>query len=108
MRTPQGDPCVIVIFGGTGDLMQKKLLPSLFRLASNESLPPDCQVLGVARDRALTDKQFRAWARQALAAAGLPEKNLRWCERCLHYQAVDPQDPADFKALGARIAALEA
>ena len=108
MRTTQGDPCVIVIFGGTGDLMQKKLLPSLFRLASNESLPPDCQVLGVARDRALTDKQFRAWARQALAAAGLPEKNLRWCERCLHYQAVDPQDPADFKALGARIAALEA
>ena len=108
MRIPQGDPCIFVIFGGTGDLMQKKLLPSLFRLASNGSLPQNCQVLGVARDRTLSDAQFRAWARKAIVEAGLSEKNRAWCETCLHYQGVNPADEEDFRQLAARIEAIEA
>jgi glucose-6-phosphate 1-dehydrogenase len=103
----QNDPCVFVIFGGTGDLMKKKLLPSLFRLAQKGLLPAGAQILGVARDQSLGDKEFRAWARAALAAAGLTAKDKRWCDTCLHYQSVDPADPGDFRTLGARIAALE-
>ncbi len=88
--------------------MRRKLLPSLFRLATNGSLPANCQVLGVARDRTLTDAQFRAWARKAIAEAGLSEKSARWCDSCLHYQSVDPASGEDYRALGARIESLEA
>lgn len=88
--------------------MRRKLLPSLFRLASSGSLPQNCQVLGVARDRTLTDAQFRAWARKAIAEAGLSEKSARWCDSCLHYQSVDPASEEDYRALGARIESIEA
>ena len=101
------DPCIFVIFGGTGDLMQRKLLPALFRLAYDGLLPGKCQVLGVARDKTLNDDRFRAWARKALAAAGLPTATRRWCHTCLHYQAVDHASAADFHALAARVAAIE-
>jgi glucose-6-phosphate 1-dehydrogenase len=87
--------------------MKRKLLPSLFRLAQAGLLPPGCQVLAVARDRSLDDRQYRAWSRTALADAGLAERNARWCGTCLHYQSVDPADPEDFRALASRIEALE-
>ncbi len=108
MRNPPHAPCTFVIFGGTGDLMRKKLLPSLYRLAQNGAFDKGCQVLGVARDRSLTDKQFRAWARAALSDLGLPAGDRDWCDQCLHYQPVDMNSPDDFKALAARIGALEA
>ena len=107
MRNPPGESCVFVIFGGTGDLMRKKLLPSLFRLEQNGALTRDCQILGVARDKTLDDKQFRAWARKALGELGLSPADPHWCDNCLHYQAVDPASAEDFQALAARIDALE-
>jgi len=107
VRNPQGDPCVFVIFGGTGDLMQKKLLPSLFRMAQHGLLPRNSQVLGVARDRSLDDHKFRAWAAKALTELGLTPHDPVWCDTCLHYQAADPARPEDFDALVKRIAALE-
>lgn len=107
MRKSRAEPCIFVIFGGTGDLMQRKLLPSLFRLADDGLLPGECQILGVARDKALNDDRFRAWARKALADAGLSAATQRWCHTCLHYQAVDPASAADFRALAARIAGIE-
>ncbi len=107
MRTSPGESCVFVIFGGTGDLMRKKLLPSLFRMEQNGALTRNCQILGVARDRALTDKLFRAWARKALADLGFSPSDPHWCDNCLHYQAVESGNEEDFSALAARIEALE-
>ena len=107
VRDSPNGPCVFVIFGGTGDLMKRKLLPSLFRLAQGGLLSPGCQILGVARDRTLTDKAFRAWARAALVESGLSAKDRRWCDTCLHYQPVDPSSAEDFRALGARMEAIE-
>ena len=46
-RTP--DPCVIVIFGASGDLTKRKLLPALYHLQQSGYLPKDFAVLGVAR-----------------------------------------------------------
>ena len=54
--TPQ--PCIIVIFGATGDLTHRKLLPALYNLALDGLLPPGSSVVGVAR-RPKTDEQFR-------------------------------------------------
>ncbi len=105
MRNSPGESCVFVIFGGTGDLMRRKLLPSLYRLEQNGSLAPGYKILGVARDRSLDDKQYRAWARKALGELGLTGSD--WCDNCLHYQAVDAGSAEDFKALAARIESLE-
>ncbi len=107
MRNSPNDSCTFVIFGGTGDLMRRKLLPSLFRLEQNGALTRDCQILGVARDRSLTDKAFRAWARKALAELGLSAGDPNWCDKCVHYHAVDPASAEDFRSLAARIEALE-
>jgi len=103
------DSCVFVVLGGTGDLMRRKLLPALFYLANNKLLPEKYAVLGVARDPNLTDVQFRRWARNLLADAGLSARQgtRKWCDACLHYQAVDETSAADYEALAARIASIE-
>jgi len=53
------DPCAVVIFGATGDLTQKKLMPSLYTLARLGMIPPNLAIVGVAR-RPKTDEAFRA------------------------------------------------
>lgn len=52
------EPCTIVIFGATGDLTHRKLVPALYNLAANGSLPPSVSVVGFAR-RDKTDEIFR-------------------------------------------------
>src|SRR6266404_3274461 len=54
--TPQ--PCSIVIFGATGDLTHRKLVPALYNLAADGDLPPGLAVVGFAR-RDKTDEVFR-------------------------------------------------
>jgi len=54
-------PCVLVIFGATGDLTHRKLLPALYNLAIEQPLPPQFSVVGVAR-RSFTDDEFRQQA----------------------------------------------
>src|ERR1700721_2037170 len=46
-RTP--DPCIVVIFGASGDLTKRKLLPALYHLEQSGLLPQDFAVVGVAR-----------------------------------------------------------
>src|ERR1700730_9463157 len=46
-RTP--DPCIVVIFGASGDLTKRKLLPALYHLQQSGLLPKDFAVVGVAR-----------------------------------------------------------
>src|SRR5690349_11824387 len=48
----------IIIFGASGDLTSRKLIPALFRLDSTGLLPEDCHVVGMART-AFTSEQFR-------------------------------------------------
>jgi glucose-6-phosphate 1-dehydrogenase len=64
-RTP--DPCVIVIFGASGDLTHKKLFPALYSLAFRRLLPERLAIVGVARTEG-TDDQFRADMEQAVKA----------------------------------------
>src|SRR5436853_1134151 len=51
-------PCSIVIFGATGDLTHRKLLPALYNLAADGELPPAVSVIGFAR-RPKSDDDFR-------------------------------------------------
>ena len=51
-------PCAVVIFGATGDLTHRKLVPALYNLAADGELPPAVSVVGFAR-REKTDEKFR-------------------------------------------------
>lgn len=100
------EPHLFVIFGGTGDLAMRKLLPALFHLRSSGLLPDNLHVLGTSR-RDMADDEFRRQVREALASVHLDpnEDAARWCEQCIHYQGLGAD--ADYGALAARIGRLE-
>ena len=57
----------LVIFGGTGDLALRKLLPGLFRRYADGQIPEDSRIIGVARDKQ-SDDDYRAKVSNALAS----------------------------------------
>ena len=66
--SPRPDNHVFVLFGATGDLAKRKLLPGMFHLHAAGLLPRDYRAIGSAPPAfALTDEQFRERARQACA-----------------------------------------
>ncbi|WP_456277379.1 glucose-6-phosphate dehydrogenase [Bacillus sp. AK128] len=65
---------LIVIFGATGDLANRKLFPSLYRLYIGEKLSEQFGVVGVAR-RPKTNEEFREDVKEALLEAGLPPQD---------------------------------
>jgi glucose-6-phosphate 1-dehydrogenase len=62
-RTP--DPCILVIFGASGDLTKKKLFPALYSLAFRRLLPEKFAVVGIARTEE-TDDEFRERMKEAV------------------------------------------
>src|ERR1044071_5829997 len=58
------DPSCLVIFGASGDLTQRKLIPGLYSLAHDGLLPPGQTIVGFARSE-MTDDQFRAAMKEA-------------------------------------------
>jgi glucose-6-phosphate 1-dehydrogenase len=58
-------PCVVVIFGATGDLTRRKLLPALYRLTEHRLIPAEFAILGTAR-QTLSDDEFRAQMQAAI------------------------------------------
>lgn len=99
-RTP--DPNCFVIFGASGDLTRRKLLPALFRLYVQGLLPSRFSVVGVAR-RPLADEEFREQMRQAVATYGaLREETAGLWERfstLLRYVAFEFHDAAGYQRL---------
>jgi glucose-6-phosphate 1-dehydrogenase len=105
------EPFALVIFGATGDLTRRKLLPAVWSLYASRTLPEPFTVLAVART-GLTDDEFRARAREAIAEFGRsqpPSENV-WQRfaRSLHYLPGDPGRPALYPAIASRLAELEA
>jgi glucose-6-phosphate 1-dehydrogenase len=100
---------LFVIVGGTGDLAQRKLLPALYHLSRQGYLAGGCQVLAVARRGGFDDAGYRRWAEQALIEAGLAAAGdgTAWCQGQLHYHRLGAGAPADWRALGDRIALIE-
>src|SRR6266481_6006875 len=59
------DSCILVIFGATGDLTARKLLPAIYNLAREGQLPSQFAVVGFAR-RSKTNEQFRQEMKEAI------------------------------------------
>jgi glucose-6-phosphate 1-dehydrogenase len=104
------EPLVMVLFGATGDLSGRKIIPALFALWQGKFLPPSMAVVGVAIEK-LSDDEFRAQARKSIDAhARLKCTNeAEWAEfaKILSYQSVDFGNSASFDELTARVTTLE-
>ena len=108
MTNKQMEPSLFIIFGSTGDLSRRKLLPAIGRLAAGRSLSDNFHVLGVARDTRQDDASFRNLALDSMIASGLqPDAISGFCNRRLHYQTIGNGAPADYAQLGARLERLE-
>jgi glucose-6-phosphate 1-dehydrogenase len=71
---PTAPPCAMVIFGATGDLTRRKLLPALYRLAQQRLVPSEFAILGTARQQH-SDDEFRAAMKAAITEFG-PDDSL--------------------------------
>jgi glucose-6-phosphate 1-dehydrogenase len=95
------DPTAIVIFGASGDLTQRKLLPALYHLHVEGLLPARWAVVGYARTE-LSDDEFREQARAAVEKHGRTKpRDEPWEEfaRGLHYVPGDFANEGDMAAL---------
>ena len=100
-------PHVFVIFGATGDLTKRKLLPAFYHLLQRREAGGHAFVLGTSRSD-WSDDDFRKFAREALRETGFSDDDLRrWCDGRLFFHSLGP-DGDNFEGLKARIEALEA
>jgi len=104
------DPCSFVIFGVTGDLTHRLVIPSLYNLAATDLLPDKFCVVGVARKGMSNDglhdslmKGLRQFATRPVDDA--VAKRLLECVTSIE---ADPKDPASFDRLRERLERLEA
>ena len=108
-RTPS--PAAIVIFGATGDLTQRKLMPALYSLAVQQLLPPETTIVGVARSE-LSDDEFRARMRAGVEAPQPLPRGRRTCgtaSRAACATCRSPfNEPAGFRRLKALLEELDA
>ncbi len=103
-------PHSIVIFGASGDLTSRKLVPALYNLFRGGSLPADTRIIGYSRTP-MTDDAWRASLRETTAkhAEGEPFDEKAWGEFAprIHYQPGDIGSSADMEQLKERLAVLE-
>jgi len=94
-RIIQVEPFDLVVFGATGDLAQRKLLPALYHRDATGQIPDDALILGVSR-RPLNDDDFRGMARKAVCGDGeeVDQDTLEKFLGRLHYLPADAGDDA--------------
>ena len=107
-RLPEA--CTIVIFGASGDLTKRKLIPALFTLAAERALPASFAIVGFAR-KPLTDESFRAEMKVAVEAFARvrPVDPGLWesFAKSLFYEPGDYDEPSAYQALKARLEQLD-
>ena len=96
----------LILFGGTGDLVWRKLMPALFQAFRHGSLPANGRILGVARDDH-SDEQYRALIKSRFDEVELAkrpsEDEFSRFAALLGYLRMDLSNPADYAGLGNRL-----
>ena len=103
------DPCCLVIFGASGDLTHRLLVPALYNLAEAGLLPKAFALIGVARSE-FTSEAFRDDLAKSLpkfATRSIDERVVKQLLGCVAYIQGDPEDEATYKKLGEELARIE-
>jgi glucose-6-phosphate 1-dehydrogenase len=104
------EPCTVVIFGGSGDLARRKLVPAVYNLLLDGLLPPNYAVLGLGR-KVMGDQEFRATCREGIVKYSrqqLDDKKWGEFESHLAYHAGSIEDPRFYQEMKTRLEQLEA
>ncbi|MDT4955713.1 MAG: glucose-6-phosphate 1-dehydrogenase [Acidobacteriota bacterium] len=104
------EPCVIVIFGASGDLTKRKLVPALYRLVQERLLPAEFAIVGLARTE-MASEEFRARMKEAVAefseAKSVDEEVWNSFAQGLHYLTADINNPEDYRKLSELLAQVD-
>ncbi len=98
-------PVTMVIFGASGDLTQRKLIPALYSLACADRLSPHTRVIGVGRTK-FKDESFRQHLQAGVESHARLEENCETWDRFagrLSYITGDYDDPETYRRLGKRL-----
>src|ERR1700692_2712380 len=93
-----GDPCAMVIFGASGNLTKRKLLPALYNLAKDNLLSKEFAVIGFARNE-MTSQQFRDLLSKDIrefATTTVDPDLWGWFAERIYYVSGEFGDPAAF------------
>ena len=108
-RPEQG--CAFVIFGASGDLTSRKLVPALYNLSCQDLLPPGFAIIGFAKTD-MTDVSFRSQMEQSVRRSSdvLAFRQKLWDEfvPALHYVTADFESPEGYRQLDARLREMDA
>ncbi len=107
-RRKIADPAVMVIFGASGDLTGRKLVPSLYSLSLGGLMPEKFHVLGVARSE-MSDETFAEKLKEGMAAFGRHKPRDLWptFSQRLSYLAGGYDDPETYRRLTERLAEID-
>lgn len=103
------DPCVMVIFGASGDLAKRKLIPALYNLASERLLSREFAVVGFSRSE-MSHEEFREKISKDIKefATGSVDPDLwNWFIQRLYYLSGDIQDPNAYQRLQGLLSELD-
>src|SRR5712691_10890089 len=107
---PTGDSCVLIIFGASGDLTKRKLIPGLYNLACEGCMNPQFEVLGIGRTP-MSSEEFRKKNGEAAAKSkdtrDFSESGWEDFEQRLHYMVGDINDPKFYSQLRDRLQEIE-
>lgn len=107
---PKGDACTLILFGATGDLTKRKLMPALYDLACIGCTHNEFEVLGIGRTE-MSDDEFREKMRESVSASRdardfNSEDWNRFAKR-LRYTVGDPNDTAFYPQLSQKLGEME-
>src|SRR5437016_681772 len=104
-----GDPCVMVIFGFSGDLTRRKLIPALYNLASQQLLSREFAIIGVGRS-AMSDDDARKKLTEGFkqfATGPIDAELWEWFVRRISYVSGNFDDPATYDKLKETLAKVD-
>jgi glucose-6-phosphate 1-dehydrogenase len=110
VKQKKPDPCSFVIFGVTGDLAHRLVVPALYNLATNDLLPDNFCIVGIAR-KAMSSEELTESLMNGLRQFATRKvddaiaKRLLSCVTCIE---ADPKDPASFDTMRDQLDKLEA
>jgi len=96
------EPCIVVIFGASGDLTKRKLVPALYRLVQERLVPAEFAIVGLARTE-MTDDEFRRKMKDSVEqfseARRVDEEVWHSFEQGLYYLQADLGTASDYQKL---------